>query len=115
MGRGRKKINGLGDVVKAVTTFVGVVPCEACEERRQKWNTLFPNRLKPRELTESELKQYKDFMFERTLKLTNTQRKWLCKIYSDVFNVPYYEPCPTCSAEPYLKMIQRLDQLIETY
>ena len=115
MGRGRKKITGLGDVIKAATEFVGVVPCAACEERRQKWNTLFPNRLKPRDMTENELKDYREFMFERTLRLTNEQRKWLCKIYSDVFQVPYFEPCPTCSAEPYLKMIQRMDQLIETY
>ena len=117
MGRGKSKnkVQGLGDVIKKVTEFVGVQPCEACEERRQRWNTLFPNRLKPRELTENELIEYKLFQENRTLRLDNSQRKFLCKIYSDVFQVPYFEPCPTCSAEPYLKMIQRMDQLIETY
>jgi hypothetical protein len=35
------KINGLGDVVKSVTNF-GIIPCDACEERRVLLNKLFP-------------------------------------------------------------------------
>jgi hypothetical protein len=27
------KINGLGDVVKSVTNFFGIIPCDACEEK----------------------------------------------------------------------------------
>lgn len=32
------KIEGLGDVVKAVTTLVGIKPCSACERRRKRLN-----------------------------------------------------------------------------
>ncbi len=113
MGKG--KINGLGDVVAKVTKFVGVVPCEACKERQAKWNIMFPVKLKPREVTETELKEYRQFQKVRTLRLTNTQRKWLCKIYSDVFKVPYYEPCVNCDASPYLRMIERMDKIVGTY
>jgi hypothetical protein len=35
------KINGL-DVVKSVTNFFGIIPCDACEERRVLLNKLFP-------------------------------------------------------------------------
>jgi len=111
----RKKIKGLGDVVEAITDTLGIEKCSACEERQNKWNTLFPIRLKPRKLTEQELTDYKEFKKVRTLKLSNEQRLFLCKIYSDVFNVPYYEPCVTCSASPYIVMIERMDKIVETY
>jgi hypothetical protein len=114
MGR-KKKIKGLGDAVKLVTNAIGIQTCTQCEERKNKWNTLFPTRLKPRELTEEELSDYNYFKSSRTLKLTNEQRLFVCKIYSDVFQVPYYEPCVTCSASPYIVMIERMDKITETY
>lgn len=111
------KITGAGDVVAAVTKFVGVQPCEACERRRQKWNEMFPIRLSKsvREVTEEELEQWRMFQGVRTMRLTDAQRKFVCKIYSDVFKVPYYEPCPTCDASPYLRMIERMDEIVKTY
>lgn len=112
---GRKKIRGVGDIVSNITETFGIKPCKACEERKAKWNTLFPVRLKPRELTEDELNEWNEFRKVRTLRLTNEQRKWLCKIYSDVFQVPYYEPCITCNASPYLVMIDRMDKITDTY
>jgi hypothetical protein len=116
MGRGKsKKITGLGDIVAKVTDFVGIVPCQSCLERQAKWNTLFPVKLKPRELTDTELKEYQNFQSIRTLKLSNEQRLFLCKIYSDVFKVPYFEPCVTCSASPYIVMIERMDKIVKTY
>ena len=35
-------MDGLGDVVKAVTTAVGIKPCTPCERRRQRLNQLVP-------------------------------------------------------------------------
>lgn len=37
---------GLGDVIAFLTKSVGIQPCLACEERRQKLNRLFPNVLR---------------------------------------------------------------------
>lgn len=112
---GKRKIQGVGDVVAAVTNVFGVQPCKACEERKAKWNNLFPVRLKPRELTEAELNDWQEFQRIRTLRISDKQRKWLCRIYSDVFQVPYYEPCVNCDASPYLRMIERMDKITETY
>lgn len=114
MGRG---IKGAGDVVAAVTKLVGIQPCEACEERRQKWNTLFPNKIKKniREMTSEEVKEWILFKEVLTLRLSKEQQKYLCTIYASVFSVPYYEPCVNCSPKPYLVMIERMDQIVKTY
>jgi len=111
-----KKIQGMGDVVKTITDFVGIVPCQACLERQAKWNLQFPTKLSPRELTEQELNEWKQFQDEKpTLELSNKQRLFLCKIYSYVFQVPYYEPCINCSPKPYIVMIERMDFIYGTY
>jgi len=114
-GHQQDNVKGFGDVVAIATKFIGIQPCQACKERQAKWNNIFPIKLKPRELTDIELKEYQDFQKIRTLRLAKEQRKWLCKIYSDVFRVPYYEPCPNCDASPYLRMIERMDKIVETY
>lgn len=112
-----EKIRGAGDLVAKMTKFVGIQPCEACKRRQEKWNQMFPIRVRKniREMTPEEIKAWKDFQAIRTLRLDNEQRKFVCRIYADVFQVPYYEPCPTCGAEPYLKMIERMDIIIKTY
>lgn len=123
MARKRKPIKGLGDVIEAVTTATGidkVVQAIAgddcgCKERRDALNLKYPTRLKPRCMTTEEIESYKEFTEQRTLKLSNEQRKYLCKIYSDVFQVPYYEPSITCGASPYLVMLQRMDNEFKLY
>jgi hypothetical protein len=54
-----KKVKGVGDVIAKVTEAVGIVPCDGCNERKEKLNKLFP--LGHEELTEDEktyLKKY---------------------------------------------------------
>jgi hypothetical protein len=109
------KIAGVGDIVKKVTDFVGIKPCEGCAERQKLWNTIFPIRLRPRELTEEELKKWKDQRVNFSLKINNEQRLYICRTYSEVFQVPYYEPCVGCSPAPIITMIERLDKITETY
>lgn len=112
-----KNITGAGDILAAITKFAGIQPCEACQRRREKWNTLFPLRInkKMRELTEQEIADWKAFQDVRTLRLSNEQRIYVCEIYASAFNVPYYEPCPSCDASPYLRMIEKMDAMIKTY
>ena len=115
MGR-KKKITGLGDIVAKVTTAIGIQPCKDCEERQKKWNFAFPRGLKPREMTEQELNDWKEFKDSvPTLDLSNKERLFLCKTYSDVFQVPYYEPCVNCRPKPYMIMVDRMDKIVDTY
>ena len=78
---------------------------------------MFPNRIKKsiREMTEEEIAHWKAFQEIRILRLSNEQRKYVCQIYADVFNVPYYEPCSTCDPLPYLRMIEKMDSIVKTY
>lgn len=112
-----KTIRGAGDVVAAVTKFVGIQPCEACKRRQEKWNKMFPNRLKNkvREMTEQEIADWKAFQNVRTLRLSKEQAVFICRLYADVFQVPYFEPCSSCDPSPYLRMIERMDQVVKTY
>lgn len=112
-----KKIRGAGDVVASITKFVGIQPCEACERRREQWNKIFPNRLrkKIRELTEVELASWQEFQKVRTLRLSSEQRLFVCRIFADVFQVPYYEVCASCDASPLIRMIERMDDIVKTY
>jgi hypothetical protein len=112
---GRKKIQGVGDAIESVTSFFGIKPCDACNKRKELLNINYPIRLKPRQMTDEELTEWRHFQKIRTLRLDNNQRKWLCKIYSDVFRVPYFEPCVNCDGSPYLKMIERMDKEESTY
>lgn len=112
-----EKIRGAGDVVATVTKFLGVQPCEECKRRQEKWNKMFPIRFKNkiRELTEQELSDWKAFQAIRTLRLSAEQAIFVCTIYSNVFDVPYFQPCATCDASPYLRMIERMDAIVKTY
>ena len=121
---------GLGDTVeyvlnetpiKAVTKVVKKALFKdgkdcGCDQRRKKLNEVLPYRLKPvRCLTEQEHTDYKAFKENRTLTLSNDQVKFVCKLYSEIFNRPYFEPCRNCSPKPMLAMIEKLDKVFGSY
>lgn len=37
-----KTIDGVGDVISSITSFLGIKECEGCEDRKNKLNQLFP-------------------------------------------------------------------------
>lgn len=111
MGRGKQK-RGLGDTIEAITKAIGIKPCANCEERKRIANENFGYKLKVINcFTEEQSEWYENYKLIRTLTLTNEQRKKICELYAYVFNVPYFEPCVNCSPKPYLKMIEKLDEL----
>lgn len=112
MARGRKpktQSQGLGDTIAKITKAIGIEPCSECEERRQKLNDLFGYKLKVINFpNESDT----EFIKSIGLNLDNDNRKRLCKLYADTFDLPYFEPCVNCSPKPYLVMIERLKNAI---
>lgn len=124
-GRPRKKAQGLGDTIEQITEATGIkkvvefVAGEdcGCDGRKKKLNEMFPYRLKPKCLTEEQYNWYKEFSENRSLSITEEQRKGIAKMYSEVFSRPYYEPCASCASGPkqYLSMITQLDKVFETY
>ena len=126
MARGRKpkhQSQGLGDTIENITEATGikaVVKAIAgddcgCDKRKDKWNKLLPYRLKVVNCpTDEQTEWYNNFIKVRTLTISDEQRKTICLYYSQIFNVPYYEPCVNCSPKPYIKMIDELDKVFKT-
>jgi hypothetical protein len=104
-------------IAKVVDIITDGKDC-GCEKRKEKLNNLFPKRYKARCLTEQEYNEWKDFRETRTLKLEWEQVLYVCKLYSEVFSKPYWQPdCPSCgsSTQEMIKMIELIDKVFEIY
>ena len=84
-----KKIKGLGDVIAAGTSVLGIETCEGCNKRKEKLNQLFPFGIE--EFTEDESK-YLGTFFENEI-----QEQKVLDIYFRVFRVKPFDPCVNCS------------------
>ena len=122
-GRPPKRSEGLGDTIEKITEKTGIKKviksifgedCR-CEERKKELNRQFSYKFKPRCLTKEEYKKYKEFTKVRTLTMSNAQIKFVCKLYSDLFKLPYYEPCRNCTPKPLIVMMERIEKVIEQY
>lgn len=116
MARGKwknKQSQGLGDTIAKVTEAIGldkIMPDDCgCEERKQKLNELFAYKLKVVNCPTNE-----DAIWFNGLgdNLSNENRKRLCELYANTFNLPYFEPCVNCSPKPYIAMIENLKKII---
>jgi hypothetical protein len=78
------KINGLGDVVKSVTNFFGIIPCDACEERRVLLNKLFPFIKDAAEITQDEINFLKRIVSSNVIGAEDGNQVFA--IYNRVYN-----------------------------
>ena len=112
---------GLGDTIEKITEATGIKrlveffndgePCEACEKRKHKWNTLFRYK-KPKELTEEEFYTLYDFFSNYTNKVTEAQQRMLLVIYNRVFSAnKKFSRCSPCVRG----MIQELEKIYSEY
>lgn len=117
---------GLGDTIEKITEATGIKKVVekltpkgkdcGCNERKEKLNKMFPYRLKAvRCLTEDEQVHYKAFKENRTLRLNKDEVKFVCKLYSEIFNKLYYEPPQNASPKPLFRMIEALDKVYESH
>ena len=123
----RIKIGGLGDdiatvieatgIKKLVEIFVDGKDC-GCDKRKEQINKIFPKVYKVRCMTETEYNDWKAFKEVRTLRLEWDQILFVCKMYSDIFNKPFWKPeCINCggTAQALIKMIDMIDKVHDTY
>lgn len=108
MGR-KKKITGLGDVIAAVTTAIGIEPCEGCEKRQVKLNKLFPFGVK--ELTNTQKEYLQKFFIKEHDELSTEQQKEISGIYFEAYQVKPFIPCHGCSGvwKSFIKKLKQLD------
>lgn len=95
-------IEGLGDVVKTITNFLGFETCDDCEQRRQKLNKMFPFLKK----NAGEITQEEIIYLRASKEINKIDTGRLTKIYNRVYKTNV-KPC-NCPAT----MRDLLDKLL---
>jgi len=100
----KKEIQGLGDVVAAVTSAIGVEPCDDCKDRQFSLNRLFNFKKVKSEMTPNDKEHFKIFLEAKGQRIIDGRRTEL--IFEDVDYLnglyKYYfgidnSNCPNCS------------------
>jgi hypothetical protein len=100
----KKEIQGLGDVVAAVTSAVGIEPCDNCKDRQFSLNRLFNFKKVKSEMTPNDKEHFKIFLEAKGQRVIDGKRTEL--IFEDVDYLnglyKYYfgidnSNCPNCS------------------
>ena len=100
----KKEIQGLGDVIAAVTSAVGVEPCEGCEERRFGLNRLFNFKKVKSEMTPIDKEHFTLFLEAKGQRVIDGRRTelvfedvdYLNGLYKFYFGIDNSN-CPNCS------------------
>ncbi len=104
------KSKGLGDSVEKVLKATGIDKVAkkvlgddcGCEERKQKLNKMFPY---SRQMTEDEIKIYKEVMDRTKGTLSGSDQALIIKIYNKVFNTNKKpSSCSSCVRETLAKI-----------
>lgn len=100
----KKEIQGLGDIVAAVTSAVGIVPCLDCKERQFKLNRLFNFKKVKSEMTAIDKEHFTLFLESKGQRVLDGKRTelnfeditYLNGLYIFYFGIDNSN-CPTCS------------------
>ena len=102
--RTKKEIQGLGDVIAAVTSAVGIEPCEGCKDRQFTLNRLFNFKTVKSEMTQEDKSDFSIFMESKGQRVIDGKRTelnfedidFLNELYSFYFGLDNSN-CPSCS------------------
>ena len=102
--RTKKEIQGLGDVIAAVTSAVGIEPCLDCKERQFSLNRLFNFKTVKSEMTQEDKLLFVIFMESKGQRVIDGKRTelnlneidYLNKLYLYYFGLDNSN-CPSCS------------------
>ena len=100
----KKEIQGLGDVIAAVTTAVGIEPCLDCKERQFSLNRLFNFKKVKSEMTQTDKDHFALFLNAKGQRVIDGKRTelvfedidYLNKLYLYYFGLDNSN-CPSCS------------------
>ena len=102
--RTKKEIQGLGDVIAAVSSAVGIEPCLDCKERQFTLNRLFNFKTVKSEMTQEDKLLFAIFMEAKGKRVIDKKRtelnlneiEFLNKLYLYYFGLDNSN-CPSCS------------------
>lgn len=100
----KKEIQGLGDVIAAVTSAVGVEPCLDCKDRQFTLNRLFNFKKVKSEMTPNDKEHFRIFLDVKGQRVIDGKRTelvfedvdYLNGLYKFYFGIDNSN-CPTCS------------------
>ena len=100
----KKEIQGLGDVMAAVTSAVGIEPCLDCKERQFSLNRLFNFKKVKSEMTPNDKEHFALFLEAKGQRIVDARRTelnfedvdYLNGLYLHYFGIDNSN-CPTCS------------------
>lgn len=100
----KKEIQGLGDVIAAVTSAVGVEPCDDCKDRQFGLNRLFNFKKVKSEMTPNDKEHFRIFLDVKGQRVIDGKRTelifedvdYLNGLYKFYFGIDNSN-CPTCS------------------
>ena len=100
----KKEIQGLGDVIAAVTSAVGIEPCEGCENRKFTLNRLFNFKTVKSEMSQTDKDHFALFLDAKGQRVIDGKRTelvfedidYLNKLYLYYFGLDNSN-CPSCS------------------
>jgi len=100
----KKEIQGLGDVVAAVTSAIGIEPCDGCKDRQFALNRLFNFKTVKSEMIQTDKDQFAIFMHLKGQRVIDGKRTELNFEDIDFLNNLYLyyfgldnSNCPNCS------------------
>jgi activator of HSP90 ATPase len=101
---------GLGDTIAKITTTLGIEPCESCNKRKEKLNTLFPwMRHDIREVTQDEIELMNKINSNHIIQ--NADVVSLFKLYNSLFGLKVQK----CSCPGLIRrIIGRINDVINT-
>lgn len=100
----KKEIQGLGDVVAAVTSAVGIEPCDNCKDRQFSLNRLFNFKKVKSEMTPNDKEHFRIFLDVKGQRIIDGKRTelvfedvdYLNGLYKHYFGIDNSN-CATCS------------------
>lgn len=100
----KKEIQGLGDVVAAITSAVGIEPCQDCKEKQFGLNRLFNFKKVKSEMTPNDKEHFALFLEAKGQRIVDARRTelnfedvdYLNSLYLHYFGIDNSN-CPTCS------------------
>ena len=126
----KKKSKGLGDVIENITSSTGIKKVVeiftpegkdcGCDKRKDTLNRKYPNLKSANCFNKEQHDDWVKFKEFRTLTdvIKHDRVLYVCKLYSEIFNLPYWKPsCFACSgtARAMSNMIDKLDLIHNTY
>ena len=100
----KKEIQGLGDVIAAVTSAVGIEPCDGCKDRQFNLNRLFNFKTVKSEMSQTDKEHFALFLDAKGQRVIDGKRTelvfedidYLNKLYLYYFGLDNSN-CPSCS------------------